>query len=553
MLKVRNGLCCFLMTFVFLANLNGAIIKESKLEARNMGGLYSTIFTVGEDYNVLVGIDVTGYAYLNPSFVLKYAVYDLWGQKIAAGAGGCVVYNSSDKSRVLSVRILPEIPSGMTGWFKLKFELISRGKPFPLKSTITMAIVPADSRTGDSRKSYFGIGYSSFAATTPQMLPDFSDNTAVMLKKMGADWLKVWIKLDRLKQQNGTGFDWSKGDKLLSIAARHDLNIMGVPVGVKGADDAAKIKSWKKSIKVLAQKYKGKISSWEIWNEPNSRHFPGNRALYAELLKVAYKEIHRIDPAAIVCFGGITGVKEHWITSIVRCGSGPYMDAVAFHPYRVASAEPEKASEKASVGYGRRSLQSDIKAMKTVVDSLPPTPEGKRGRKLWITETGYSTYGLKHAPLHAPVSEIEQASLLVRKMLMSYALGVDRFFWWKIFSTTGGGMGILSVPVEGCMPKPAYAAYAVLKKMIGSAENGEYRAVSGKDIYYCKIKKAEGNLLIVWTLNKNKYFKFPVRGTNVLVVDIMGNEQQIKSENGFVKLKLTRLPIYIKGVAPSFK
>jgi hypothetical protein len=60
----------------------------------------------------------------------------------------------------------------------------------------------------------------------------------------------------------------------------------------------------------LAQRYKGRVKAYEIWNEQNfSREWGGgqiNPGAYVEMLKVAYARIKAADPNALVVSGALT-------------------------------------------------------------------------------------------------------------------------------------------------------------------------------------------------------------------------------------------------------
>src|SRR4051794_39530987 len=62
-------------------------------------------------------------------------------------------------------------------------------------------------------------------------------------------------------------------------------------------------------IKAMAERYRGKVGAWEVWNEENFQQFwttGPNAARYAALLKAAYPAVKAGDPGATVVFGGLS-------------------------------------------------------------------------------------------------------------------------------------------------------------------------------------------------------------------------------------------------------
>ncbi len=101
-------------------------------------------------------------------------------------------------------------------------------------------------------------------------------------------------------------------------------------------------------VAALAQRYKGKVQAYEIWNEENfSREWGGrpiNPGAYVEMLRVAHYRIKAVDPNAIVVSGALTptGVNDPavavddaaYLTSLYQYQNGVFKtlaDAVGVH------------------------------------------------------------------------------------------------------------------------------------------------------------------------------------------------------------------------------
>ena len=115
---------------------------------------------------------------------------------------------------------------------------------------------------------------------------------------------------------------------------------------------------------VLADRYKGRIAAYQVWNEPNLSREWGNRppdaAGYVGLLKACSDAIRAADPAAIIISAGLapTGTYDDsahpddiYLQAMYDAGFQHYVDAVGMHAPGFSA--PEVAPED---GAGRTAL-----------------------------------------------------------------------------------------------------------------------------------------------------------------------------------------------------
>ncbi|NIL75840.1 cellulase family glycosylhydrolase [Rhodococcus sp. B10] len=140
----------------------------------------------------------------------------------------------------------------------------------------------------------------------------------------------------------------------------------------------------------VADRYKGKIEAYEIWNEPNGAMFYGpspDAAGYTDLLKAAYPAIKGADPSATVV-GGVLGavVDNHGMQNPVTftrqmyaAGAAGKFDALSFHPYQYTM----KFADGTYVDDSPVRQVMDIRALMVA--------NGDGGKKIWATEYGVPT------------------------------------------------------------------------------------------------------------------------------------------------------------------
>ena len=141
------------------------------------------------------------------------------------------------------------------------------------------------------------------------------------------------------------------------------------------------------------ERYKGKVSVWEIANEPDSPDggYQNNPKAYFNLLKISSETIRKADPSAKVVNGGASGFantnngeKNFW-TNFFELGGGQYIDYFNLH-YNIERSQSAKLDSAA--------FEEDLKIYNNLMDK-------NGGRKpLYLTEFGiYSGAPSEPAPM----------------------------------------------------------------------------------------------------------------------------------------------------------
>ena len=134
---------------------------------------------------------------------------------------------------------------------------------------------------------------------------------------------------------------------------------------------------WRRHVGALAQRYKGKITHWEITNEPDI-WIPASE--YMPYLKSASEIIKAADAGQPLCFGAM----EQHLADCVALGAENYAAINSIHPY------------------GSRALGSAVPADQTIEEVLAATK-----MKPWLTELYYLADGVESGdpkyvhPIHA--------------------------------------------------------------------------------------------------------------------------------------------------------
>jgi polysaccharide biosynthesis protein PslG len=251
-----------------------------------------------------------------------------------------------------------------------------------------------------------GYGFSVGAPMTYMSHID-ADRELDAAAKTNATWLRVLIDWHLVEPMPGA-FDWGYVDHWINGARQRGLNVLGL---IAYTPDWARTpgsyfsappidpNTFAAFSEKVVQRYRDRVSSWEIWNEPNVPLFFGHvsdrAARYTELLKAAYPAIKASQPDSTVVAAGLSRAwapddPPAFVNAMYQLGAKGSFDAMAMHPY----VYPNGLAIDDHNGW------SDVeKVRKLMVDN------GDGDKKIWMTELGAPT----SAPSAAGVSQDEQA------------------------------------------------------------------------------------------------------------------------------------------------
>jgi hypothetical protein len=176
--------------------------------------------------------------------------------------------------------------------------------------------------------------------------PEVSDRDLMLIRDAGFTWVKQWFAWSDIEGAGKGQYDWTITDRIVSQVEKYGLKLL---VRVDGPPDWAgpppgDIDNFTGFLTALATRYKGKISAYQVWNEPNlAREWgnqPPNAQEYTAMLKKAYAAIKKADPDAIVISAGMAPTTElsqravpdtQFIQAMYKAGAQPYFDMLGAH------------------------------------------------------------------------------------------------------------------------------------------------------------------------------------------------------------------------------
>ena len=248
--------------------------------------------------------------------------------------------------------------------------------------------------------------------------------------------------------------------------------------GYNGCAAPPNDQDWTDFITALVTRYKGRIATYEMWNEPGSiGYFTGTPADMAHLVSLAYPIIKSIDPQALVVSPSpsTTGwpiAFEVWMDQFLKAGGGKYVDVIAWHSYASYTNKPASPPE---------AVASQVQSLRGIM-----ARRGVGNLPLWDTEGSWGT----NTSLPDPQ---QQADWLARWYLIQFSYGVARVYWYQWDSPT---VGTLWTEADGL--NPAGQAFARLYQILNGA-TGSTPCTAQGSIWTCDIFRGGSKIRAVWS------------------------------------------------------
>jgi polysaccharide biosynthesis protein PslG len=298
-----------------------------------------------------------------------------------------------------------------------------------------------------------------------------AETEAALVAGLGAQWVALDFNWRNGEPSDGTYADTEFDAVARAIAlargagARVLLTVSETPAWASGQSDRRYPPSDPAELAELyadlVDRFGPGVDAWQVWNEPNHPHFwqpdpttdPNACATYAAMLKAAAPVIRAGDPTGRVLFAGLAWNDYAYLERcLVLVPDLPNsFDVMVTHPYALAGAAPETASDSAPQD-GRLDYQTFL-AYREIRRTL--------AKPIWFSEMGWSTCVDDH-PLGCLTPEL-QASYLTRAYeLIEQDEYVEVAIWYSLRNIGADGpswLDQLGLYTNGFTPKPAAAAF----------------------------------------------------------------------------------------------
>jgi len=321
-------------------------------------------------------------------------------------------------------------------------------------------------------------------------------------------------------QPERSRWDFSVLDRYLSIARTKQVKVL-LPLGLVpawasqrpleksgyalgNAAPPANIEDWRRMVRAVVARGKGRVEAYELWNEVNLRQFfTGSMEDLVELARVMHEEVRRGDPAALVVSpsftNGMDGVRA--LDRYLALGGGTYADVISFHFY-TPSGPPE----------AMLAIVAEVRAVMLA--------HGVENKPLWNTEAGFWIEN-KYQPLRnggpgegwEVHDDATAGALLARALIIAHHAGVARYYW---YAWDNIDMGLTEAGSSEL--KLAGQAYARTVEWLSDQDLACSRDSQG--LWRCSLGK--GQTFLLWAEAGNLGWQAPVGSSIETATDVLG-------------------------------
>ena len=256
-----------------------------------------------------------------------------------------------------------------------------------------------------------------------------------------------WKPLDEyvaVAQKHNLGFYWTNANippwaaaNVSTCSYYHGTNIQACTSMIK----ASKMAEFDQFLTALVQRYKGKITMYELWNEPNVGNvFTGTVEQMVTLTEHVYKAVRANDPDALIA--GPSSTYAPYLLNYFQHGGPKGIDLIDIHGY--PNVDQNDVPE-AIVGFKSVGVKLDMASI------------GLQGKPIWDSENSWG------GPL-ANKDPDYRASFVARSLLEHWSVGMQKSFWYGWDEPV---WGTLWTPTKGITP--AGTAFGVVEGwMVGA-------------------------------------------------------------------------------------
>lgn len=269
----------------------------------------------------------------------------------------------------------------------------------------------ADAAVARSDLSPFGVN----TFLEQEVEPAKRERSLQMIADAGFKWIRQqfpWYDLEISGKgnyqdcRNGPCIDaWAKYDNIVDLADKYGVQILArleaPPKWAQSVEGSfappAKLDDYGDYVAAVATRYKGRITYYQIWNEPNNYPEWGEQPVdpeaFTQLLCTAYRRLKAIDPTARVVAPALTptislepgpgpgtGLNDFiFLQRMYDAGAGQCFDIMSAQGYGLFSGPTDRRLRPRNVNFSRPMYIRDLMVK-----------NGDAAKPIWISEMGWN-------------------------------------------------------------------------------------------------------------------------------------------------------------------
>jgi hypothetical protein len=302
------------------------------------------------------------------------------------------------------------------------------------------------------------------------------------LNELGAGYARIQSGWQRCEPKRGVySFEWLDEivDGIIATGltpwmclcyGNSNYTKSGAGLAAEVSTDEETLTAWENYVRAVVQRYKGKISMYEVWNEPDFGGTLRRAVPYANLFARTAPIIRENDPNAKIAGMALAGDMKPEFCAIVfdalkERGALDYFDYFTFHPYK---DHPE-------------SCISRLKELEKLAQSYSPKIKLLEGEVGFVSDL--------YIRKQKDFDEVMQAKGVLRMMAMCYGLGFPTSIFSMIDNLYPNRLQSFGLLRADMRKRPAYKrpSFYSYRNMAGILNAGSYS--EGDMSVKCKVEK----------------------------------------------------------------
>ncbi|MFC1463563.1 MAG: hypothetical protein ACFLMY_01825 [Candidatus Brachytrichaceae bacterium NZ_4S206] len=347
--------------------------------------------------------------------------------------------------------------------------LAACASPLPQRTDQAQPVMPQ--RPAPRRVESPGYGFEAYLWWKPEI----ATRDLGLIREAGFKWVKQTFAWRDIEIEKGK-YDWSRADDVVFLTTevftrnlivrldrepywdRYDYPLdQGIAAG-----PPRNLQHFFDFCSVIAARYKGRVSAYQVWNEPNLARewggMPPNPAAYVEMLKGCYVAIKQADPNALVISAGLAPTgngpplampHDQFLVAMYEAGAAPYFDLLGVHApgFRAApETPPGMAVSIPELGGQRFFAFRHVEDLRAIMERF-----GDGAKQVAVLEFGWTTDPVNTGYAWFAIDEQLKADYMVRAFRWAkqnwqpwigpmIALSIPQFdwtpqneqYWWAV-------------------------------------------------------------------------------------------------------------------------
>jgi hypothetical protein len=241
-------------------------------------------------------------------------------------------------------------------------------------------------------------------------------HTFELLKAANVRWIRQQIPWSDIEVEAKGDFEteygstWAKYDRIIDLANAYGIQVLArldSPPNWSRSDNRVhnrppdKFDDYGDFVEAFVTRYKGKVNTFQIWNEPNIfpewGWQPADAGSYATLLRIAWERAKAANPEAVIVAAALAptlgtedGFNENdlvYLQKLYDAGGGRYFDVMSAMGYSLWTGPLDRRADFDRVNLSRVRLIRDVMVR-----------NGDAHKPIWIAELGWNAL-----PIDAPI------------------------------------------------------------------------------------------------------------------------------------------------------